>query len=476
MKKMIIIGAGITGLTAGITALKKGYETIIYEKNSWAGGCCTGWMKEGYYIDNCMHWLTGTNQHTKDFKLWKSIGAINEASNLYQSDYFYKSILEPYSITLYKDLEKTKNEMLALSKEDTDEINNFYNIILKLEKSMKKGNFFSTLYNKVKGYSDCYFKYHKMTLEEYASKFKHPLLRKLFTDYIPCEYSPLFLFCSYATFTSGNGKVYGNGSKEFSENILNKYLNLGGTIKYNSEITKINISNNKFNSIIINNEQIITGEYLIYTADPYYLYHNLLDKNMLNSKLSKTLEKKEKSLTMSSYHIAFLSNYKNIGFEETVVHEIKPIKVGERIITRLMLKNYNYLYKDKEKTVFQVFIPQTNRDYEFWNNLNNNDHLTYLNHKQILAKNIQEEIERIYPQLKGNIKILDTWTPLTYNNYYNSHNGSYMGYIFNKDTHLQIISPKLKHLKNILITSYWQKLTGGLPSALRCGKEIGNII
>lgn len=83
-KSLLVIGAGITGLSTGIHALLKGYNVEIFEKNDFPGGCCTGWFREGYYIDNCMHWLTGTNQHTKGFKLWKKLGAISETSNLYQ--------------------------------------------------------------------------------------------------------------------------------------------------------------------------------------------------------------------------------------------------------------------------------------------------------------------------------------------------------------------------------------------------------
>ena len=55
MKKVIIIGAGIAGLTAGVHLQKAGYETEVYEKNPLPGGMCTGWMREGYFIDNCIH-------------------------------------------------------------------------------------------------------------------------------------------------------------------------------------------------------------------------------------------------------------------------------------------------------------------------------------------------------------------------------------------------------------------------------------
>ena len=129
MKKAIIIGAGITGLSAGINALLKGYEVEIYEKNESSGGCCGGWFRSNYYIDNCMHWLTGTNQHTKLFKLWKKLGAMDETSNLYQGHYFYKSFYEGESISLYSNTEKVRNEMIRLSPEDRKEIDMFINTV-----------------------------------------------------------------------------------------------------------------------------------------------------------------------------------------------------------------------------------------------------------------------------------------------------------------------------------------------------------
>lgn len=46
-KKIIIIGGGIAGLTAGVYAQKAGFNTEIYEKNSITGGECTGWDQIG---------------------------------------------------------------------------------------------------------------------------------------------------------------------------------------------------------------------------------------------------------------------------------------------------------------------------------------------------------------------------------------------------------------------------------------------
>ena len=65
MKSIIIVGGGVSGLSAGISGLLKGYRVSILEKHSIMGGNLTGWNRQGYHIDNCIHWLTGTNPKSK---------------------------------------------------------------------------------------------------------------------------------------------------------------------------------------------------------------------------------------------------------------------------------------------------------------------------------------------------------------------------------------------------------------------------
>ena len=54
-EKIVVIGGGIAGLTAGIYGLLSGFEVEIYEKNAIPGGECIGWNRKGYHIDNCIH-------------------------------------------------------------------------------------------------------------------------------------------------------------------------------------------------------------------------------------------------------------------------------------------------------------------------------------------------------------------------------------------------------------------------------------
>jgi flavin-dependent dehydrogenase len=45
---VIIVGAGMAGLTCGCLLAKKGLKVLIIEKNQKVGGCCTSFQKDGF--------------------------------------------------------------------------------------------------------------------------------------------------------------------------------------------------------------------------------------------------------------------------------------------------------------------------------------------------------------------------------------------------------------------------------------------
>ena len=48
---VIVIGAGIGGLTAAALLQERGFSTITFEKNSYPGGSCASFRHEGYTFD-----------------------------------------------------------------------------------------------------------------------------------------------------------------------------------------------------------------------------------------------------------------------------------------------------------------------------------------------------------------------------------------------------------------------------------------
>jgi phytoene dehydrogenase-like protein len=68
-KKVVIIGAGISGLSAGCYAAMNGYQAEIYEAHTLPGGLCTSWKRKGYTIDGSCHWVVGSGPRSPFHKV-----------------------------------------------------------------------------------------------------------------------------------------------------------------------------------------------------------------------------------------------------------------------------------------------------------------------------------------------------------------------------------------------------------------------
>ena len=281
---------------------------------------------------------------------------------------------------------------------------------------------------------------------------------------------------AYATFASGNGKVYSKGSKAFADNILNRFIELGGFIHFKSEVTNIKINNHQVESITINNNEIINADKFIFTANPKILFDNLIDKKFMPTTLKEKYLKKDINPIYSSYHTAYKIKKKHNIFNDTTILEIEPIKVGTNYITRLMIKDYTYLYQNKSETVIQAFIIQDEEDYYYWLKLHNTQPDKYNKIKNEIAEKIKNELIKHYPTLEQSIQVIDSWTPYTYTKYYNSYLGSYMGFTFTKKSSFKDIPIKLKGIKNLYLLTFWQRICGGLPVSLDLAHHIKKVI
>jgi len=124
MKKIVIIGGGIAGLTAGIFAQKNGFESTILEKHHTLGGECTGWDRQGYHIDGCIHWLVGTKEGSPLRELWDKVGAL-DGVDIYEPDSFMAVEHEGVTVHFYRDLDRMKESWLQISPQDKEAIEEF---------------------------------------------------------------------------------------------------------------------------------------------------------------------------------------------------------------------------------------------------------------------------------------------------------------------------------------------------------------
>jgi monoamine oxidase len=70
MKKVIIIGAGISGLAAANNLTNKGFEVLVLESSERVGGRIkTSRDKDGLFFEEGASWIHGNNQDNTILKL-----------------------------------------------------------------------------------------------------------------------------------------------------------------------------------------------------------------------------------------------------------------------------------------------------------------------------------------------------------------------------------------------------------------------
>lgn len=476
-KKVIIIGGGIAGLSAGIYALKAGYEAEIYEKNPLAGGECMGWNRKGYHIDNCIHWLTGTDSKTSMWKVWNDMGALDENTEYAKVDKFYSSCYEGKEATLWNDLERTKKELIELSPEDEAEISKFIEYVKYAEEctipaekpmDMMKIKDYISMGKRMANMPKVMKEYGKINLKDLAERFKSPVLKKLMTDYLPADYTAYSFLVSYGTMTSGNGDIPMGGSLAMTLRIVKKFKEMGGKLFTNIPVNKIIIENKTAVGIELENGEIIKGDEIISAVDTRFLYGKLIDESYMPKKWKRAYENSEGYPTTSGFQAAYAINA-DFSQGDTTFFDCEPFYIGNRLVDRIYIKNYAYdkSFAPEGKTVLQMNVPQTDNDFLFWKSLDDEE---YKKVKEDLVRKVTNRIIKAFPELEGQIELLDSWTPITYERYCNAYHGAYMSFVTTTTAPKLTCKGTIKNLNNFYIAGQWIMSPGGLPIAAISGK------
>ena len=478
IKDVVIIGAGVSGLAAGIYAEQHGLHAIVLEKNHYIGGLCTGWNRKGYHLDGCIHWLTGTKDGCDLNRMWKNVHAFNGNEDIVHLPSFGTFEYEGIEVPFYSDIDKAEKTWIEISPVDKKQIHRFFNKVRDFMKvsspvttPVGKMNIFKLLgYGlKVLSVFPSYLMTMKVDNYKYATKFKHPALRHA-VDTIQAGKGNLFqVLYSYASIASGNGGLPIGGSTQMVENMKEYFLSLGGTIRTNAPVKDVIIEKKNVTGVVLENGVTIDCDYLIPACDSYHFLHNILKEQYYKKNFYKHLFNVKKNPTPSSC-LVFLNFKKDINKDYIYHFECEPFMVGTQRVTGIHMRDYSYdqSISQRGNSVISILLNQFQEDYDYWEKLSK-DKNAYRLEKQRVANDVISRIIKRFPELEGNIELLDISTPITLKRYTNSYKGAYMPFAFTSKNRMYWDSGIIKGLRNVFMASQWMASPGGLPFALATG-------
>ena len=476
MKKVIIVGAGIAGLSAGIYARQSGFEATIYESHSIPGGASTSWRRKGYYFEGGLHWLTGSSPETELFKIWRELGALDDTVSIHNRDPFFNYEMDGKRASLYRNLDTLRKHLIELSPEDRRMITRFCADVRKCTKvqmpimdipnlkAKHPAKFpLSMLFAMIPAMPRMKY-YQNLTTREFSEQFKSPLLRQLFNNMIGEDFSASAVLFTIATLAAGDGGYPAGGSLAMAARMAKKFQSLGGKIVYKTPVEKVFVENGAAKGVVIAGE-MVPADAVIVTRDTLSAIDTMFDEPIHDDWAEK----------MRKQTVPELNVFIGMGVEADLsdlpancsfpIQE--PIKFGNMTFTSIGFNNYAGFagYAPEGCTALTTVL--IGDSYDFWKQCREDG--TYEAEKQRLAELVVREIGKKYPQIAGKIAVWDVATPLTYERYLGSYKGSWM--TVTKKGEANVSYPcKPEQISNVYFAGQRLMTPGGCPVAVMTGR------
>ena len=487
-KKIIIIGGGITGLSAGCYLQMNSYDTEIFELHNISGGLCTAWKRKGYTFDGCIHWLCGSKPGNDLYTIWQELGAI-QGKNIVNHEIFISTNLgNGKSFTVYSDSDSLKEEMLKYAPEDKALIDSFINAIKVCKNSNIPVLKAPELYTAIDGLKMAFgsipllkiiSKWKKISILQFQQMFKNELLNKNFATFFGMfEEMPVFALIYTLALLDDNSAGYPiGGSLEFVKSIEKRYSSLGGKIQYNSKVEEIIVENDIAKGVVLKDGSKHYADIIVSAADGHCTIFDMLKGKYKDEEIDKRYKNMKRFSPIIQISLGIAKEFKDVP--DAVTHNIifdNPIMVDSKNSAKDMgVKIYNFdpTLAPIGKTALTALITA---DYAYWVDLKANNLDAYNKEKERIATEITEELEKKFGDINSVLEVIDVATPATYTRYTNNWMGSFEGWIPTVDNFSKSMKKTLPNLNNFYMIGQWVQPGGGLPTGGMHGRYITQIL
>jgi prolycopene isomerase len=299
----LIIGAGLSGLTAASLLAKRGLRVAVIDRNFKPGGSCGIFKRNGATFDQGTAMLYGFGD--KGFNPHHFVfNCLEEPFDVIKHDILYTVNFNGKNIRFFADVELFVEELATFFPSQKDNLKRFYSEMKRLyDKVMVKKPTYETpdeankllALKKLLANPLAYIKFlgfmNKSTKRLLERFFDDPEIFKFFDKltstycYTTVDETPAILSAVMFIDNHVGGSFYPAGSTLFLPGKLEKFIEEnGGEMFYESEATKILIENGKATGALLDTGEILYADNIIYSGTVWNLYDKLIDKEHSSGK------------------------------------------------------------------------------------------------------------------------------------------------------------------------------------------------
>jgi all-trans-retinol 13,14-reductase len=464
---VIIIGAGLGGLTAGAKLAREGKKVLLIEQHSKPGGCATTFKRGDYILEVGLHEMDGPSSSDMKFKIFNELEVFENITFLKVPE-FYHFVSDNVSITIPHDPPEAKTILKKVFPREISGIDAFFNQILS-PKRKSAGK--ETIIEKSLGeYLDSIIRNEDLKLV---------LLGNLgyFHD-DPYSISLSYFSAAQGSYFNSGGSYIKGGSQNLSDHLADYIREHGGNIILNHLVTRLITENNKLTGVEYKKKKSISSEYQTVYADEIVantampnVAHLLPEEYSV--KLNHELEGQQAGASLLTVYLGFRNNLRNLGnnhystfvFDGSIKTQADIVKNNHGAFDKRSFIFIDYGQIDsglapEGKSVGAICCIDYLTD---WENLSEDE---YKKKKEEVAKDFIGRLARLIPGINDEIEYYEVATSKTVKRYTLNPEGAVYGFA---QTPFKPVIKSSYLFDNLHFASAWGKTGGGFSGSIFSG-------
>lgn len=503
---VVVIGAGISGLTNAALLSKAGLSVCVLEMDARPGGYLAGFRRKDYRFDSAIHWLNQLGPDGLVTNVFDFIGKDHPTANPQKKIKRYVGTDHDYLLTDNPD--NFKRALILDFPHERKGIEKFFKAaktigrsfhvlgrMYRSEETMSKAELIPHMLKKLK-YAIPFLKYLRYAGSEGVVKglntfFKDEKLLKVFAsemDMLSC-----LVPIGWAYYGDYQLPPTG-GSQVFPEWLEHATTSMGNDVFYRCKVNQVRTDNGKVVGVDVDHKghsKTVMCEHVVAACDVETLYEKMLPSDAIPEKLKSKLREADLYSSSVTVSLALDCPAEQLGFDEEMIYLSRDeVSREEQANGDPHTNGISILapsYRDPSMApvgagTLTLYVPAFFDQYDHWGTEldefgNRKRGEEYKRIKKWYADIIIDRVaERFAPKLRDHIVYADIATPITHWRYSGNRNGSMMGARPGEANFKAKIAHYQTPVKNLILSGHWAELGGGVPVAVKAAANTALLV
>lgn len=464
----IVIGSGISGMTASAYLAKAGLKILLIEQREKVGGYCGSFEREGFIFDEAVHYLNNMGPGGLLRKICQELGITRKIKfiQINPSDRVFISNME---VRFYSDKKRTIEELRRLFPKQKQGIESFFHLVDSFDTPSK------------------YFAYKNLVFKE--------LLDDLFSDEsIKTTFSlpaatlglPATKLSALSALAYYRGSILGGayhpigGAQAFSNVLCQQFLLFGGELLLSKTVKRILVSRRSVKGVELSDGTRLSSSFVVAACDATQIFSGLLTQNRNRSYLTDVVKRLCPSTSTFIVYLGLrkpLTDLVPIGgniwyFPNKKMDESSlDISVDQRqdgFVNIVLSSLHDRNMAPLGCATLLLFSGASFQDSKYWSE-----------NRERISDILVRRAEHVIPKLSSVIRIKISATPHTLHRYTLNREGAYRGWSPTPDQTRWGLVPQKTDLNGLYLAGHWtttQVGNGGVSMVAQSGKNIARAI